>query len=234
MLATSAQLRLTPDVRLLIEERMSKGFVLVTLLFLAGWSSLLHSAESSSDAPDYSRDSTVLFKAADSYQQALQVWKTPEDINAWIAANFSYDTARALRLSETQRKKDAQFSIYTPSEFFGIKTGVCVDLARFGVETLRGIDPQSDPKYLMIEFAPIQMSGHTLRLHWLVSFRRDGKTYFFADSKRPGYIAGPYDDVQEFVKDYEKYRGRKIVAFRELKSYQKQPRTQLLKMKAPK
>ena len=212
---------------------MPRAFVLLTLLFLAGYGNLLHSAEPSSDTPDYSRDSTVSFKAAESYERALQVWKTAEDISAWIAANFSYDMARAVQLSETQRRKNAGFSIYTPSEFFDTKTGVCVDLSRFGVETLRGIDPQSDPKYLMIEFGPIQITGNILRLHWLVSFRRDGKIYFFADSKRPGHIAGPYDDPQEFIKDYEKYRGRKIVAFRELKSYQKQQRTKSTKVQAP-
>jgi hypothetical protein len=63
-------------------------------------------------------------------------------------------------------------------------------------------------------------------LHWLVSFKRDSKTCFFADSKRPGHIAGPYNDTQAFINEYEQYRGRKIIAFRELASYQKQRRTQ--------
>jgi len=184
--------------------------------------------------PEYIRDSTMVLKAADSYEQALRVWKTPEDINRWVAANFSYDRARALRLSETQRAKNGRISIHAPSEFFDTKTGVCVDLSRFGVETLRRIDPLSDPKYLMIEFDPIQTKGNMLRLHWLVSFRRDGKIYIFADSKRPGHIAGPYNDVQTFVIEYEKYRQRKIVAFRELDSYEKQRRPQAQKQQRQK
>jgi len=212
---------------------MLKAFMFFTLLFLASYPNVIHSAEFSSDAPEYTRDSTVPFKAAESYEHALHIWKTPEDINAWIAANFSYDTARAMRLSESQRTKNEQFSIYHPVEFFKTKAGVCVDLSRFGVETLRRIDPQSDPKYLMIEFNPIQIKGNTLRLHWLVSFKRDGKTYFFADSKRPGHIAGPYNDTQAFINEYEQYRGRKIIAFRELASYQKQRRTQALQLQAP-
>jgi len=204
-----------------------------TLLFLACYPSPIHSSEFSADAPEYTRNSTMPFKTADSYEQALHIWKTPEDINAWIAANFSYDTARAMRLSETQRTKNEQFSIYHPVEFFTTKAGVCVDLSRFGVETLRRIDPQSDPKYLMIEFDPIKVAGNTLRFHWLVSFNRDGKIYFFADSKRPGHIAGPYNDAREFISEYAQYRGRKIVAFRELESYQKQRRTRGLKLQAP-
>ena len=211
---------------------MVKESILFALLLLAGYTNVLHPAESSSDAPEYARDSTVLFKAADSYEHALHSWKTPEDISAWIAANFSYDTARALQLSETQRAKNEQFLIYQPGELFNTKAGVCVDLSRFGVETLRRIDPQSNPKYLMIEFDPIQISGNMLRLHWLVSFKRDGKNYFFADSKRPGHIAGPYNDTREFATDYEQYRGRKIVAFRALESYKKQRRTQGLKRQA--
>ncbi len=85
----------------------------------------------------------------------------------------------------------------------------------------------------MIEFDPTQIAGNTLRLHWLVNFKRDGKSYFFADSKRPGLIAGPYNDAREFIGEYEQYRGRRIVTFRELESYQKQPRIQAPKQQAP-
>jgi hypothetical protein len=211
---------------------MLKVWVLSTLLLLVLPTHILHSAENPSDAPEYALDPTVQFKAADSYAHALRVWKTPEDISAWIAAHFSYDTARAMRLSETQRTKNEQLSIYTPSEFFVTRAGVCVDLSRFGVETLRSIDPQSNPKYLMIEFDPIQITGNTLRLHWLASFKRDGKIYFFADSKRPRHIAGPYSETREFISDYEQYRGRKITGFREVESFQKQKRTQALKRQA--
>ena len=200
--------------------------MLIVIFFLSGHTSILHTANPSSDELGYTPDSTMPFKAAGSYEEALPLWKTPEDVNGWIAANFSYDTLRAIEFSETQRTKNKTPSIYSPSELFHRKTGVCVDLTRFGVETLRRIYPRCDPKYLMIEFDPIQIKGNTFRLHWLVRFKRDGKTYFFADSKRPGHIAGPYNDTQAFIKDYEQYRGRKIVAFREIESYQKQRRTQ--------
>ena len=126
------------------------------------------------------------------------------------------------RLKEPRKER---FSIYRPSEFFDRKTGVCVDLARFAVETLKRIEPASNPKYVRIEFEPMRIEGNTHRFHWLVRFRRDGKTYFFADSKRPVHVAGPYRDTRLFIDAYEQYRGRKIVAFRELESYQKQRRT---------
>ena len=210
---------------------MFKGLLFSLVLFLTGFAGVLHSAGPSSEMPEGARASSTAFKAADSYEHALQIWKTPEDISAWVSANFSCDTDRAMRLSETQRAKDKDFPIYTPSQFFATKGGVCVDLSRFGVETLKSIDPQSDPKYLMIEFAPIHVAGNTLRFHWLACFRRDGQAYFFADSKRPGLIAGPHKDAAEFVRDYEQYRGRKILAFREVESYKKQQRTQARKLR---
>jgi hypothetical protein len=129
-----------------------------------------------------------------------------------------------MLLSETQRGSGARLSIHEPAEFFAAPSGVCVDLSRFAVETLRRLDPTLVARYLMIEFAPVTINGNTLRLHWLASFTRDGRHYFFADSRRPGHIAGPYASAQEFVEQYAAYRGREIVAFRELDSYQRRQR----------
>ena len=154
-------------------------FVLFMLFFLSVFANVLQAMEYFPDRPEYTHDSTTLFKTADSYEHALQVWKTPEDINVWIAAYFSYDMARAMRLSETQRAKHGRLAIYTPADFFATKAGICVDLSRFAVETLRAINPQCDPKYLMIEFDPVTITGNTLRRHWLVSFKHDGKILLF-------------------------------------------------------
>jgi hypothetical protein len=148
-------------------------------------------ADLRSDAPEGQRPRVAQFKGAASYAQALQVWRTPEDVNDWIGAKFHYDGARAMRLSETQRSQSGFLPIHAPDEFFAAPSGMCVDLSRFAVETLRRIDPEAQAKYLMIEFAPVTMGGNTLRRHWLVTFTRDGQHYFFADSKRPGHLAGP-------------------------------------------
>jgi hypothetical protein len=212
---------------------MAGTLILSALLFFTRCTGSSQIADPFSDAPETAGTLSVPFKAADSYEGALQVWETPEDINAWVAAHFTYDMQRALRLAETQKAKNERISIYTPAEFFDAKTGVCVDLSRFGVETLKRIDPQSEPKYLMIEFDPVQIGGNTLRLLWLVSFKRGGRVFFFADSKRPGHMAGPYNNVQGFIDDYAHYRGRKIVAFEELESYQRKRRTEAPKVEVP-
>ena len=181
-------------------------------------------ADPSSDAPEPGARAVLPFRDASSWEEALRTWRTPEDINAWIGARFSYDMARAIALSETQRRTGARLAIHEPRDFFASPAGVCVDLSRFAVESLRRIDPDVDANYLMIEFSPLAIAGNTLRLHWVASFRRDGRWYFFADSKRPGHVAGPYGSVQQYIDEYAAYRGRRIVAFRELPTWQRRER----------
>lgn len=176
--------------------------------------------QTNTDEPEHV-NSNRSFKDASSYVDALTVWQSAEDLNDWIGARFKYDMDRAVQLSETQKEQGKALAIYAPSEFFKSGKGVCVDLSRFAFEALQKISPATNPKYLMIKFDPIQIRGNTLRLHWIVSFKRDDKHYFFADSKRPGYIAGPYNSVQDFIQEYSTYRNRSIIDFKELDSYMK-------------
>lgn len=156
-----------------------------------------------------------------SYLEAIRRWRAPEHVNAWIAARFRYDDDRAVLLSENRRALHDAPVIYAPQAFFAEPSGVCVDLARFAVETLRAIAPELAPNYLLFEFEPAVIAGDTYRLHWVASFERSGMRYFFADSSRPGHIAGPYATTQEYVDDYAQYRGRRIVSFKELASFQR-------------
>lgn len=183
------------------------------------------------DEPEFQKRVEAPNKGPDSYEQALKIWRTVWDINKWVADNFKYDRNRAIVLSSDQKAKSTKVSIQTPAELFENRSGVCVDLARFGVETLGKITSETDPKFLMIEFVPIQINGSTFRLHWLVSFKKRGMKYFFCDSKRPDHIAGPYENTQGFIEDYAQYRGRKIVSYRELASYKKQRKLEAKKVK---
>ena len=192
---------------------------------LAACASVPGAADPDSDAPEARTRSDLPLKPARSYGEALRTWQSAADVNAWIGARFEYDMARALRLSETQRDKLGRMPILAPEAFFEAPRGVCVDLARFAVESLRAVDPGAEPAYVMIEFDPVAIAGNTLRRHWVVSFRQDGQLYFFADSKRPGHVAGPYASTQEFIAEYARYRGRQIVSFREAESYERKLRT---------
>lgn len=185
----------------------------------------LYAADPLSDAPEDRERAVHNAQDYPSYVQAVQAWRTPEDVNAWIGAKFEYDGERSMLLSETQRARKAGPPIYPPADFFAAPKGICVDLSRFAVETLRAVAPALKARYVMIEFDPVAIRGNTLRRHWVAAFERDGKRYFFADSKRPGHIAGPYETTQAYLDDYAKYRGREIVAFRELESFMRRAKT---------
>ena len=190
---------------------------------------LASGADPATDAPEARVASTVAPKQPPTYAASLQLWRNAEDVNGWIGARFEYDKERALRLSETQRTNAGPLPIPPPEAFFAAPKGVCVDLSRFGVETLRAIEPRTKPAYLMIEFAPMTLAGNTLRRHWLATFGRDGQHYFFADSKRPGHLAGPYASIAQFVDDYAAYRGRGVIAFRVVDTYERRTRAMAAK-----
>ena len=197
--------------------------------FLAACSAMPEVADPSSDAPEAHVAAGRPYKDAPTYREALKLWRSAEDINAWIGARFEYDMPRAMRLSETQRERMGRMPIPDPEAFFAAPSGACVDVSRFAVETLRAIDPEARPKYLMIEFDPVSRGGNVLRRHWVVAFERDGGRYFFADSKRPGHIAGPYANTEAFIAEYARYRGRRIVSFSERDSYERKLRTPAVK-----
>lgn len=174
-----------------------------------------------SDAPDSRPPHQGAVDLPASYAEAIGKWRSPTEVNAWIGARFEYDHDRAMKLSESQRALGPSVRIYQPEAFFDRPAGVCVDLARFAVETLRAVAPAANATYLMIEFDPVAISGNTLRRHWLAMFEHDGQLYFFADSKRPGHIAGPHGTIAEFIDHYAQYRQRRIVSYRALQSYER-------------
>jgi len=160
----------------------------------------------------------------DAYEAQILKWQKPIQIHRWIAANFTYDRARAIALSETQRSRGVRFRIHHPASFLRQPAGICVDLSRFAVETMRRIAPQAQPKYLKIKFDPVRIKGNVLRLHWIASFRRQGKFYFFADSHYPRRLSGPFKSVASFIKTYQDARGRRIISYRLVDSYRKERR----------
>jgi hypothetical protein len=158
-----------------------------------------------------------------SYEDALQKWKTPSDVNNWIKENFRYDMERAKHLAEnsTSREKTA---IYFPAELYLAKKGVCIDLSRFAVETINRLDTSKHVQYLMIEFDPIMIDSSIIRKHWMAVYEDKAGYYLLADSKRPGHIAGPYKTVDDFIAEYQFFRGRKIISWKILQSYAKKKR----------
>lgn len=208
---------------------MRVALILAASLLLAGCAgtppaSQQASQQALSDAPDPARTRAATEPGPARYGDALSRWTSPADLARWLGPRFEYDTRRALALSETARDAGQRAQVHAPEAFFADPTGVCVDLAHFAVTTLRRIAPQAEARYLMIEFEPIRIDGHTLRRHWVASYRHDGALYFFADSKRPEHIAGPYATVEQFVSEYAAYRARPIVRWRLADSHERQLR----------
>jgi len=176
-------------------------------------------AQSPPDAPEPRGRPAAAIDAPRQYGEALARWRTPEDIAQFIDATFVYDRGRALAHAESAEPRASRPAIHAPEAMFDEPRGVCIDLARFGVETLDRIDSAYAARYVMIEFDPVIIEGRSLRRHWVASFRRDGKLWIFADSRRPGHVAGPYESIDAFVADYARYRGQRIVASRETDTY---------------
>jgi len=204
-------------------SKAANSLIVLGLAILLCFCSQSNSAKSLSDEPEELVQSSGVH-SYHSYSDAVGNWESIYEVADWMGNNFSYDFERAVELSESNRAQKTTVGVYSPSELFLKRKGVCIDLARFGVETARIIYPESFPKYVMIEFTPITISGKVIRKHWIASFQKDGKYYFFADSKRPGYISGPVKSVAEYMNQYEKYRDRKIVSYKELDSFKKKKR----------
>jgi len=187
----------------------------------------LANAQDLPDAPEVrNRGLVATAPPPSTYAQALATWKSPEDIAGFTGARFSYDRARALTLAESGDGRTERPPIHAPEALYAHPSGMCVDLARFGVETLNRIDPRYASRYLMLEFPPVEIDGRTMRRHWLASFMRDGQWWFFADSRRPGHVAGPYASVEAFVADYQRYRKQEIVSWRIADGYGRRMRVQ--------
>lgn len=203
---------------------MRARLALLVVAVLAGCASADRAWDAGSDAPERRYITAGAAIQAASYEDALASWRDPRDVNAWIGANFRYDFDRALALSESQRAVAPAPPILEPGAFFANPSGMCVDLARFAVETLRQVSPEANARYLMIEFEPTRIEGRVLRRHWVAVYDGAGGILVVGDSKRPGLLAGPFPTVDEFVADYAQFRGRRIVAYRELDSYQRRQR----------
>ena len=186
---------------------------------------LIKLSDASNDSIVHQPDTSLI-----SYDKALLQWETISDVNIWMKNNFHYDFERANELSENNSTRE-KTNIYTPLELYQTKKGVCIDLSRFAVETINILDTSIHIQYLMIEFEPIIINGGIIRKHWMAVYQDSLGYYLLADSKRPGYIAGPYKNVDKFIDNYQIFRERKIVSWKILSSYKKTRKKKTIKQK---
>lgn len=207
---------------------MTKPLVFLCLLFVVFSVTLKAQLPSRhlrhlSDAPDDSVFQPSVHTSPTDYRTALQQWKTVAEVNQWIGENFRYEIDRAKQLAENSPERE-KTGIYSPEEFYRIRKGVCLDLSRFAVETVNLLDTSKHVRYLMLEFEPLTLDGSVLTKHWAAIYQDISGFYIFADSKRPGYISGPYQRPDDFIEEYQVFRNRKVVSWKVLGSYQKKKR----------
>ncbi|MEO9484362.1 MAG: transglutaminase-like domain-containing protein [Ekhidna sp.] len=172
-----------------------------------------------SDAPTNADQQRI--SSEKSYQEILENWDHVDSVNQWIGKYFGYDMSRALKLGEGSDLR-SKTKILTPEEFYENPNGVCLDLSRFAVETLRKMPQEYEANYLMIEFEPITIKGSTLSKHWIAVYKdQNGLFNFTADSKYPGRKYEGYSDVASFVSEYETLRDRKILRYQIVPTYEK-------------
>jgi hypothetical protein len=158
------------------------------------------------------------------YDDALASWKTPEDIMRWVRDEFQYDLERALDFAEDSPASPA-VEVYAPRETFNARSGTCIDLCRFAVDTLRAIDSATPVNYLMIDFEPVRIADRTLRRHWLAVYEHPLGLVVFADTKYPGELSKPDPSLAGFVANYEVRRGRRVLGFRLRTTFAKELKT---------
>ena len=60
-------------------------------------------ATAQDDSPEPWPPRVAPYREATTYPDTLRIWRTPEDVSAWMGARFSYDASRAILLSESAR-----------------------------------------------------------------------------------------------------------------------------------
>ena len=161
------------------------------------------------------------------FKRIVSKWKGAEEIVLWMSNNLKYNIARSVYIKNSaeqikkltiQKKSTShlinEFFSFRPQDLVSLKNGVCIDIASFGVAVLKNISPSLNPRLLKIKHEGIKADGITRVSHFLGTYEKDGKFFFFADSKQLNRHAGPFDNTADFVKYYEQFLGRKIKSYR--------------------
>jgi hypothetical protein len=129
-----------------------------------------------------------------SYDETASRWKSYKDVEAWMEKDFSLDAERFKRFEGTLPPPR------TPEETFKLKSGIYIDAAIFGKETLNRIDPSYKAKIVVL------LIGRGAN-HYVCSFMKDGKL-FIMDYGTPYKtivgIHGPFNSLEEYKVFFEK------------------------------
>lgn len=134
----------------------------------------------------------------DSYDQAVQNWKSYQDVGAWLAKNFSFDRARLqLILGRVRAEGPTGLLAHSPAKTYEMKRGYCTDSAKLAIDALNRINLAYDARYVFIKnkAGPAQ--------HWVAGFKVDGKIMVMDYGASPEWwrmigIHGPYESLDQY------------------------------------
>lgn len=141
---------------------------------------------------------------ANSYQEAVASWKTPEDVGNWLKRNFSFDTSRQHQIV-SRVKKDGQLGLRArdPEKLYQSREGYCVDAAYFSLDALNKIDPSYNARWVFVWND--EGSPH----HWVTAFDYEDKLYIMDYGTGHNWepmqgVHGPYDSLDDYYAFLEK------------------------------
>lgn len=132
------------------------------------------------------------------YDQAVQQWKSYQDVANWLDGNFQFDRGR-LQTILGRVRQDGQLGLLArkPFKTFESKSGYCTDSAKLAIDALNRINPAYEAKYIFIKnrAGPAQ--------HWVTGFMVDGKVMVMDYGAAPDWSAmrglhGPYASLKEY------------------------------------
>ncbi len=131
---------------------------------------------------------------AKSYDETVSRWKTHQDLETWMAKDFSFDAERFRRFEGTLPPPR------TPEETFKLKSGIYIDAAVFAKTTLNRIDPSYQARIVVL----LIPSGAN---YYVCSFKKRGKL-FMMDYGTPHTsmvgVHGPFNSLEEYKAFFEK------------------------------
>lgn len=134
----------------------------------------------------------------DSYDMAVQNWKSYQDVGKWLEKNFSFDHSRLqLILGRVRAEGPTGLLAHSPAKTYEMKRGYCTDSAKLAIDALNRINPAYNAQYVFIKnkAGPAQ--------HWVTGFKVEGKIMIMdygASSEwwRMLGIHGPYESLDQY------------------------------------
>jgi len=137
--------------------------------------------------------------ATDSYDEALDSWKSHKDVAKWLNSNFSFEKSRQKQISKRLKQQGPDgLLIRNPATLYeDSHRGYCADSANFAIQSLNKINPAYNARWVFIR----NDAGRPN--HWVAAFDYESKIYIMdygtGDKwRKMRGVLGPYNSLDEY------------------------------------